>query len=135
MNENRGLWRGKDVESCEWVTGYYSVSFDDKPYIEQRISRWTYEVDPSTLGECTGLCDKNGTLIFEGDIVEYKNVNYEIKYIEGFAAFSLRSVDNMNYAPCITTNTVPHMSVIGNVHDNPKLLKGAEDETMDKTRN
>lgn len=134
MNEHRGLWHGKhkiyhDFESeqdvFEWVEGYYVANGEDLHYIiTDKFEQ--YLIDPSTLGECTGLRDKNGKLIFEGDIVEYSNVNYEIKYIEGFATFSLRSVDNMNYAPCITTNIIPRMSVIGNIHDNPELLqKGA----------
>lgn len=139
MNETRGLWRGKTTPKCNdeefnsiWVDGdlihseklCYIHPFANAVKVQGELGRLIvmHKVDPSTLGRCTGLRDKNGKLIFEGDIVEYDNVNYEIEYIEGFAAFSLRSVDNMSYAPRITTNTVPHMGVIGNIHDNPEYL-------------
>lgn len=121
------LFRGKRTDNGKWVKG------DPAGSIRGAISKIefydgltdceTVDVIPETVGQFTGLTDRNGVKIFEGDIVEYSNVNYEIKYIEGFAAFSLRSVDNMNYAPCITTNTVPRMSVIGNIHENHELLE------------
>ena len=87
-----------------------------------------YEVDPETVCQYTGLTDKAGKKIFEGDIIKYENKNFIMKYIEGFATFDLRSPDNTNVAPRITTNTTPRMEVIGNIFDNPEFLEGGVEE-------
>lgn len=118
-----GFWfKGAYVPENKIIIGYFEVGGHDPNEDLTDCKSVIRKVLPETVGQYTGLTDKNGKRIFEGDIVEYDNVNYEIKYIEGFAAFDLRSVDNMNYAPRITTNTVPRMIVIGNIHDNPELL-------------
>lgn len=135
MSEHRGIWRGKRFDNNEWVEGYlirdkhgsficniksyYPVSF--KPNIV------TVQVDPSTLGECTCVCDKNDTLIFEGDIVEYDNRICEIKYIEWLAMFDMNPVGGKRgQEPTLSKIVSPDMLVIGNIHDNPELLaKGA----------
>lgn len=138
MNELRGLWRGKDVDCGEWVTGYYSVGFDGNPYIEKRITRWTYEIDSKTLGECTCGTDKTGELAFEGDLVEdefdvaigvirygeykqpfnddkfTKHIGFYVDWIEGDDRGLLR-VDLGYWLPLV--------KIIGNIHDNPELLE------------
>lgn len=85
-------------------------------------------VDPSTLGECTGLRDKNGKLIFEGDICivstpniaddEFGVVKYdddEAVFIIDFGTYTINFCDNINASA---------VEIIGNIHDNPELLKG-----------
>lgn len=123
------LFRGKSIDNGEWVEGCFIINKSGRCFIRfekpalPHFFNDVLEVDPDTVGQFTGTTDKNGTKIFEGDIVEYNNENFEIEYIKGFAAFSLRSVDNMRYAPAITTITTTRMSIIGNIHDNPELLE------------
>lgn len=90
-----------------------------------------YEVIPETVGQYTGLTDKNGEKIFEGDIVKdepaqmlgtvvYKTAQSEFDGIAGFM------VDDV-YDGLQNYNGFWHMvEAIGNIHDNPELLKDGE---------
>lgn len=126
-NDTRGLWRGKRVDNGEWVLGCLIRSgskamifvLDDKT---NRISGT--DVDPSTIGECTGLRDKNGKLIFEGDIVTgYFNHEKIIGYIIYGSDATFFIQRNGLYGIGLN-NASDWLSVIGNIHDNPELLKG-----------
>jgi len=65
----------KNNKPPQWVEGYYLYDKrSGKSYI-MAGSNGGIEIDPATVGQCTGLKDKNGTLIFEGDIVKYDNGN------------------------------------------------------------
>ena len=124
---------GTPVES-NWVyggvlqgTGDHSIIYQTEPDIEKKV------VYTDTIGQFTGLTDKNGTKIFEGDIVEYTTklsrnteeiVNvYEIKYSKEQARF-IAFLPNGVFDPV----AMRYGKVIGNIYDNPELIGGEEDE-------
>ena len=91
-------------------------------------------VDPETVGQYTGLKDKNGVKIFEGDIVQYgihEKKKYLVVYLEVDAGFFLSEDTRCIPAeirgnPLGRTNTY-YLKVVGNIHDNPELLEAANE--------
>jgi uncharacterized phage protein (TIGR01671 family) len=146
------LFRGKTKDNGEWVEGFYSKA---KDYLSEKEIHVIFPLDltlyphsefssyeeiiPETIGQYTGLTDKNGKKIFEGDVIKYKEVhkfddvddipslepeNIEekigvIKYENGkFAPIpELHYCDDYWYAYGYI-----NFEVVGNIHDNPELL-------------
>lgn len=129
------LFRGKALDTGEWVYGGIVHQTDcygdsvDRYFIIDGTTTQDYEigfeteVDFATVGQFTGLYDKDGKRIFEGDIVKIDNEVFVMMFVEGFASFDLRHPANMRIAPRITTISVKKMEVAGNRWDNPELLK------------
>lgn len=86
-------------------TGDYSVIYD---------INGKYVVYSDTVGQYTGLKDKYGERIFEGDIVRIQSENYEVKYLLGQFFVGINMPIAYKRFEC---------EVIGNIHDNPELLK------------
>ncbi len=120
------LFRGKRVDGEEWVEGYYLVAAG-MPFISAFGIREPLLIDPATVGQFTGLRDKNGKEIFEGDICrgEYGGIVYEneVVFVEG--GFSIRH-SNDKHGYCALLNEHESKEVVGNIHDNPELVKEAE---------
>lgn len=129
------LFRGKGtcgLNAGDWIYGYYVKDFW-KPtrcgcgIIPIDKERGGYcEVNPSTIGQYTGLTDKNGKKIFEGDIVITKTTSYE------FVGCILYSTEYIRFV-CMTKSKIPYPMdstfeyiVIGNIYDNPELLSHRE---------
>lgn len=121
------LFRGKQLDNGEWVYG--SLLFDEEQneafiaeHFEDRAA-YIRQVIPDTVGQYTGLTDKNGKKIFEGDILEVvMSVGYVV-YGEG--CFCVQYEGQSKPAIDIVMLNAD-VSVIGNIHDNPELLKGGE---------
>ncbi len=81
------------------------------------------EVDPETLGEFTGLTDKNDVKIFEGDIVQQPITldTATVNFVGGGFVFNYG--DEARAMACTFRGVEKHVSIIGNVHDNPELLE------------
>ncbi len=131
------LFRGK--REGEWFYGDLTTGEDTAQiwYKEEGYGKVNVLVDISTVGQYTGLTDRNGVKIFEGDIVHYQ---YEPG--EGYWNFDQKSViewestgfymegimgTNKYALSCGWLESIPHndggfFEVIGNIHDNPEML-------------
>ena len=153
MND-RYLFRGKRFNNDEWVQGTYTQNVKCTPLgaiividVIQYIGRadgatysFKYEIDPATIGQCTGLRDKNGTLIFEGDVLQWaidddpdsKDI-FVVEWLQHTWQMILLP-KSANYKSAgygckrglwsfpTPDGKLQCLIVIGNIHDNPELL-------------
>jgi uncharacterized phage protein (TIGR01671 family) len=140
-------FRGRD-ERGYWHIGWLVETNDGGIYIAENDEGWTddgfhnddfsgwYNVLEKTIGQFTGLLDKNGKEIYEGDIVKF--TKWDGKLVKGLVKW-----DDSNPCMCIEFKTeykqtdweydfikcgTMKIEVIGNIHDNPELLKGGKNE-------
>ena len=131
------IFRGKRLDSGEWAEGNLVVKKD--PFLEidycfilaqgkgDSFVTW-HKVDPATVGQYTGLTDKNGKKIFEGDILStHFDFNYpEVESRTVVEWGNFRWVTHQpGYEPDEITDFDKGLwTVIGNIHDNPELMEG-----------
>ena len=150
------LFRGKRVDNGEWVEGYYAA----EPYTKNTynygyilenekdlFAKKAWLVDSRTVGQFTGLTNKNGTKVFEGDIVaippnmsrkstlgvvkfgDYKTPPYGVdKTNRGFYIrwyYENEAIEEMLRRDIVFWFNYSHVdiSIIGNIYDNPELLE------------
>lgn len=153
------LFRGKRIDNDEWVYGSFCMDALEqfnglcgvdgfiRLYDKTKCKMQSYEVDRETVCQYTGLTDKNGKRIFEGDVVSIEdgefwvfsfgncggaqNVAHEVGYT-GFhlSPLSQSAIHNRDHGqrddPVYYLNAIG-LRVIGNIHDNPELLKEGAD--------
>ena len=131
------LYRGKPMfrESNNFVYGYYKkgdiagVETDFiLPLPEYKNEINEVAVLSKTVGQYTGLTDKNGKKIFEGDIIKGKGKNvFVVEYNQNIASFITKGFGTLA-CPCMNAGTMDYYEVVGNIHDNPELMGGTENE-------
>ena len=127
-NNVRYLFRGKRSDNLRktWVVGHY-VSVPRPMIVFDELllnGNWNvFDVDPATIGQCTGLCDKNGTLIFEGDIVNRTTACGEQRCGIEFREGSFRCTSLRYKTPYIINVPGETLEIIGNIYDNPELVE------------
>lgn len=136
INRNPNYEYRTNYKNGDWVYGLLTELYDER--FENIPAKMTntdgisdIDIDYKTVGQFTGLTDKNGKKIFEGDIlkgvskwldkpmngfVAYKNGVFGFIWYRGFTSFS--SVHQMNY------------EIIGNIHDNPELLRAPQNDEV-----
>lgn len=125
------LFRGKRVDNNEWVYGFLSKSRGNNHFLslcidhEENGVMLSSIVEPETIGQYTGLCDKNGVKIFEGDIVRYGDTIHEVVFEQrnGTAYFGL-VYSKIETLPFGHYQDLKQIEVIGNIYDNSEFTKG-----------
>lgn len=138
------LFRGKRIDNGEWVEGYcaaepYTKNTYNHGYILENekdlFAKKAWLIDSRTVGQFTGLTDKNGRKIFEGDILkivhkyqspfdddtkEYTDITTDVVFFddEGLC-FSYGESPFL----CVADNVTAEYEIVGNIHDNPELLE------------
>lgn len=117
-------FRAKDVASNKWLYGDLRHHKDDVCIFEYGGNKGE-QVKPETVGQFTSLRDKKGNEIYEGDIldVDYADEDsyLEVRFVRGVFAF-LWDGDLDDEFPC-NAPTHEWAEVVGNIYDNPDLLK------------
>lgn len=117
------LFRAQRTMNNEWVEGYYSeYSYELGRGNFICDSDFDYTVYPETVGQFTGLTDKNGKRVFEGDIISFGLRVCVVIYDAENARYMFyengrHKLDGFN------VETMKLKEIIGNIHDNPELLK------------
>lgn len=122
-------FRGKCLHSDEWCFGSLVDYEDEEMEIQgfdvfrEGFDKWNeISVDPDTVGQFTGMYDCNGKEIYEGDIVKNESAGFfgVIKFEDSAFIIDIDKIKGTLFA-CLQTGS---LEVIGNIHDNPELLKG-----------
>lgn len=145
-------FRGKDAKTSHWVYGGFHEHIDITPAAfykdvesrENHIKEHTnyliiqdafsdycmprniqcFDVTPETVGQFTSLYDKNGKEIYEGDILDFNGLIIEVRFVRG--VFALLCNGDLDEELCGDCRTDLFAKIIGNIHDNPELLKGGK---------
>lgn len=132
-------FRGQRTLTKQWVYGNLMIKREESPIPETTelytqhyivpisgLDYYEYEVDPSTIGQYTGLKDINGKEIYEGDMLICENFIVIVRWNEELATFAVQfsfegKIGNMSLGEW------KNMEIIGSIHDNPQLLEGGEE--------
>ena len=140
------LFRGKTLTGRWFEGAYYKqeefygekedahIIITSKETLYNNFALESHIVTPETVGQYTGLTDKNDKKIFEGDILKVKSYDYDYEYLtKVFYNSNTFCVDvygqdydytSIGFAYDIWDDENCEIEVIGNIHDNPELLKG-----------
>ena len=132
-------FRGKRIDNGEWTFGYfychkgldkhYILPIDETsfyngiPIVPRSFSNCA--INKETLGQYTGLKDKNGTKIFEGDLLYYRNSNHDEE--DGAMELIFEDGSFMISGDILIPLHEIHsweLEVVGNIYDNPELVNG-----------
>lgn len=133
----REIWcRGRRLDNGEWVEGYFWKEFDERCFIGADVGtewdcqkyRTIVEVIPETVGEYTGLKDKNGKEIFAGDIVSAWSQGLQAigdvrARIDGLWLMYPAYQHGKFWGLCPNPKGGTSVEIVGNIHENPELIE------------
>lgn len=126
------LFRGKQKENGKWVYGNYAVTDNNEKqqhFIFQNKA-FEFEVESETVGQYTGLTDKNGKKIFEGDILREYHPEQDVIIEWSDGSFGFRRANKLKDCVYSTIrymqNAMSRLKIIGNIYDNTKLIEVEE---------
>ena len=128
-------FRGQSILTDEWLYGDLVHSADKKRFailVNDKDSYDECEVDPETVGQFTGLMDKNGAEIYEGDIVEWDKdgLLYVVKFWDGMFYASVKECNDGIFGGfplhALTKHDDRKCEIVGNIFDNAEFLKGGK---------
>ena len=135
-------FRAKKTENGKWVYGYYhklNESFENKDCILEHHRNTSTIIDITTVGQYTGLIDKNGKKIFEGDIhhnydthskkdrwyiVCYGEFHDTVYNFDGYGWYFVEI--NGDDTESFEGNEQDYVNIVGNIYDNPELIEKVE---------
>ena len=136
------IFRGKRLDNGEWVEGYFvnlwMINYQKHQPIITDNNAVSYDVDPSTISQYTGLKDKNGKRIFDGDILHIAKIadalggyyrpplDYHVNVVVKWdlCAWMWETLcEDKRYISFPNAWSHYECEIIGNVHDNPELLE------------
>lgn len=138
---HRYIFRGKRKDNGEWIYGNFCCGNERQTlhdsifvYDCETQSFDNYDIIPETIGQCTGLKDKNGKPIFEGDVLYDKESGFvgTVKFNDIIASFVVVINDTtptfyhwswLNKGDVARSKNLKNTEVIGNEFDNPELLE------------
>lgn len=116
------LFRAKRIDDGEWIEGLLCYNIYSHLSIQPTKEENCCPILMASIGQFTGLTDKNGKKIFEGDIVKGAwNTVFQVVYDDCYLGFRAKEKDGFHN--CIDYYGLDRLEVIGNIHDNPQLLK------------
>lgn len=130
-------FRGADIKNDSWhygdllqtnegsvCIGVHGQYIDDGMHFNEMYDKTPY-IEEHTIGQYTGLCDKNENEIYEGDVLEDSDLRYEVCWYDEVAAFIAEDIES-NKPFLLSDLDLRETVIIGNIYDNPELLKTKE---------
>ena len=120
-------FRGKSKKTVEWLYGdlirNVEGAFAIVPPYEISMNNYyrNYVVDKETIGQYTGLKDKYGREIYEGDILYYRDAKFQTHIVYHNGGFYFSHFGGTTFT-AIGDHEINKFAVVGNIHDNPELL-------------
>lgn len=135
---DRYLYKAK-ICNGEWVAGFLHCK-ENKWYISNKAGApFAFEVRPDTICQCTGLKDKNGKLIWENDVIKYHfgNAYAQIRYGAYQSCFDNQKTEHIGFYVDWSESrnyrkdlgywiNMVNAEVVGNIFDNPELIKESD---------